>query len=425
MKKVLIISYYFPPSGFVGGERTYSWYKYLNENAYYPIVITRQWDDNQKDETKIAVNNSLSIEKNSIGEIHKLAYKPNLRDKLSAKNGFFSKLLRKFLTFLELITIKFSLILCPYKNMYFYASEILNENPDCELLIISGKPFNSFRFGYLLKKQHKNLKWIADYRDEWTTMSNEFAPFTLEKLIWKLDRSFEKKWLSTASFFTTTSQRIINRISDLTQKKGFLVLNGFDVENPVYEDKTDKNTLRLLYSGTLYRIQRIELMINLIKKINNNLKDFKIELYFIGIDVILIEKERVLKAIGNDNNFIVIDRIPKSELISFYEKTDCFFLTSYEQHIGWLPVKIFDYVAWKKNIILFPSDNDVMEEFIFKTQSGFSVSVTDECENILRTLIKQKKNQGIIKIKHKLEEISKFSRRNQTKLLSQSLNLLN
>jgi hypothetical protein len=45
MKKVLILSYYFPPSGFVGGERTYSWYKYLNEIAYYPIVITRQWDD--------------------------------------------------------------------------------------------------------------------------------------------------------------------------------------------------------------------------------------------------------------------------------------------------------------------------------------------------------------------------------------------
>lgn len=424
MKKVLIISYYFPPSGFVGGERTYSWYNYLHQNGYYPIILTRHWDINQKDETKSASVNDLSIERTERGEIHRLPYNQNLRDRLGSKKGFFSMFLRKLLTFTELITIKFSLTQCPYKNIYLYSKEFLSNNPDCEILIISGKPFNSFRFGYLLKKKFKNLNWVADYRDEWTTMSNDYKKNSLNKVIWKIDAIYEKKWISTASFFTTTSQNIINRISQHTGRKGFLVLNGFDNIESLNPNNVIKDSLNFLYSGTLYNYQRIELFIDLVKKMNKRNLGIEINLYFIGVDVIAKENERVVKLVNGDTNFIVLERMTKSELLKYYEKIDCFYLTSYEQHIGWLPVKIFDYVAYQKNILLYPSDNDVMEKFIQDTQSGFSTTEAAECEQIILDLIKQKVANGLVATNHNLVEIEKYSRKSQTKVLANAFDTI-
>jgi glycosyltransferase involved in cell wall biosynthesis len=424
MKKVLIISYYFPPSGFVGGERVYSWYYYLLQNGYYPIIITRNWDVNQKDETKSATLNNLSIEKTDKGEIHRLPYNQNLRDKLVSKMSFFSYFIRKFLTFSELITIKFSMAQCPYKNIYVYSEEFLTKHPDCEIVIISGKPFNSFRFGYLLKKKFKYVNWIADYRDEWTTMSNDYGKFSLNKLIWKIDSIYEKKWIKTASFFTTTSENIIQRISELTSKKGFLVLNGFNKIESLNPSNIVNNTLNFLYSGTLYNYQRIELFIELVKKMNKSNLGIEINLYLIGVDVIAKEKERVMKLVQGDSSFIILERMTKSELLKYYEKIDCFYLTSYEQHIGWLPVKIFDYVAYQKNILLYPSDNDVMEKFIKDTQSGFSTTEADYCEHIVLDMIQQKLANGFVATNHNIYEIEKYSRKNQTKVLSKAFDTI-
>jgi len=49
VKKVLILSYFYPPANFVGAARTEAWVKYLPENNLFPIIITRQWKHNQTD----------------------------------------------------------------------------------------------------------------------------------------------------------------------------------------------------------------------------------------------------------------------------------------------------------------------------------------------------------------------------------------
>ena len=63
MKKVLIISYFYPPANFVGGQRTAAWAKYLHEYGYYPIIITRHWNEGQTDLVDKVKNNKLEIEK--------------------------------------------------------------------------------------------------------------------------------------------------------------------------------------------------------------------------------------------------------------------------------------------------------------------------------------------------------------------------
>jgi hypothetical protein len=65
MIKILIISYFFPPSNFVGVERTHFWCKNLFCEGIYPIIITKKWNKNQKDITGKIIDNS---EKNILNE---------------------------------------------------------------------------------------------------------------------------------------------------------------------------------------------------------------------------------------------------------------------------------------------------------------------------------------------------------------------
>ncbi|NRA10934.1 MAG: hypothetical protein HRT57_03140, partial [Crocinitomicaceae bacterium] len=105
MKKVLIISYFYPPANFVGGERTAAWAKHLADNDIYPIIITRQWNDNQKDLTDHVLENDLQIEKFDHCEIIRLPFKKSLRDRLSKYPWL--KPLQKALTLKELIFSNF------------------------------------------------------------------------------------------------------------------------------------------------------------------------------------------------------------------------------------------------------------------------------------------------------------------------------
>ena len=65
MKKVVILSYFFPPANFVGAERTAFWAKYLKEFDIYPIIITRCWNDNETDVFSQLKSNNYKREKNN------------------------------------------------------------------------------------------------------------------------------------------------------------------------------------------------------------------------------------------------------------------------------------------------------------------------------------------------------------------------
>ena len=83
MQKVLIISYFFPPCNFVGGERTSFWAENLSKFGFYPIVITRNWNENQITITEKVKKNNFSILLEKKHEIYYLPFKLSIRDRLS------------------------------------------------------------------------------------------------------------------------------------------------------------------------------------------------------------------------------------------------------------------------------------------------------------------------------------------------------
>jgi glycosyltransferase involved in cell wall biosynthesis len=389
LQKVIIISYFFPPSNFVGGERTASWAKHLADNDIYPIIITRQWNENQKDLTDHVDENDLQIEKHDHCEIVRLPFKRSLRDRLS--NYKWLKPLQKALTLKELIFSNLFISALPYSNFYKEVRNRLKEDPTIKAVIVSGRPFQSFSIGHRLKKEFDVL-WIPDYRDEWTTHQSLKDQGKVQRYLQKFERKSELKWTSNADFFISVSQTWVDSISDYIKKPGFVVYNGYETLHNAKPFSNGEEPLSITYAGTLYPSQNMNDFMDACMAILKTGKN-KLKIKFIGANVIPGEEQRLRnKADGFESNFEFMDRIPKEALENHISNSDILFLTGFENVKGWYPVKLFEYYATGKPILLCPSDNNVMEQFVVDTNSGFIANSKNECQELILSLIDKKEN---------------------------------
>jgi glycosyltransferase involved in cell wall biosynthesis len=425
LKKILIISYFYPPANFVGAQRTAAWAKYLHEFGYYPIIITRQWNNGQTDLIDQQENNKLAIDYNKTHEVHRLPYKRILRDKLS--NFPLLKPLQKALTLKELIFSNWSIDSLPFANFYTHSKQLLQDNPDIKIVIASGRPFQVFSIGYQLKKDFPLLHWIPDYRDPWSIRKSEKKERTLGKFIHGLDKTSEKKWTSKSTFFITVSATLLNSISSFINKTGIVITNGFDeeVSNNKPHNTQVKDTLEILYLGSIYSYQDFSLLFRSILEINKPSDSTNIHLTFLGSFANQVER----KALQNKteelgSNITLLDKVPHGLVQQYIQEADVLFLTEYINLEGCLPVKIFDYYNSSKPILLCPSDNDLMEKFIKETASGYIANSKEECKKVLQDLL-QKKQAGTALIGPRNTKNAYFYKRKyQTQLLAEALDHL-
>lgn len=416
MKKILIISYFFHPSNLVGAERTNYWANNLHKHDIFPIILTRCWNEAQKDIVGRVKNNLSNSIKSNRNEIHYIKYKNQLRDLII--NVI---ILRKFLTLFYKLRFYLNPNTINYYNIYLKADEILKKDLDIKIVIVSGRPFESFFFGYKLKKKHNHIKWIPDYRDQWNTYQGKGEKSIFRHFFKSIDQKLEKKWTSNSDFFISTSPEWTNRISSLIKKQGEVILNGYDGVINKLKPKSINNKLKIIYAGTLYQNQPIEEFLQIVSKINKTNSNF-IELLFIGCETIKGQKKRLLRLKTNHTGKLeILDRVPKVKLNNYLLKADLFYLSKFEKVNGWYPVKLFDYARYQVPILLYPSDNDVMAKFINITNTGYSFTNSKDLELKIISIINQKKENKRVTTKINFNELKKFSREFQTKLLAKKL----
>jgi len=424
MKKVLIISYFFPPCNLTAAQRIGSWEKYLHEYGFYPIIITRNWEGKELSEKQRLQDSGdeIRIVKSERSEIHYMPYKSSWRDYFfirSDKNIFF-KLMSKVLTMKMLFLQNFTLRAIPYRNLYTQARAILQNDAEIEHLIISGNPFEQFHFGYLLKKEFPKLKWIADYRDDWTTTELISSRGFLQNIIHAIEKKSESKWLSNASMFTSVSSYYVSKIKNVTQKEGKVLYNGFNEELLKISHTTNLDSFHITYNGSLYATQEIEVFLKaFIVLVDKYGSKIKIKANFPGLAYDVNQEKRVKDLLnGYEEFYFISDRIPKNEVIDIQAASDILLMVSHKNVKGIPSSKLFEYIGLRKNILLCPSDNDVLEEII---QGVGKVAYTSEsCFEILEGLILSKiggnKKQFAVK-----SDIEKYSSKTQVQKLSKFL----
>lgn len=422
MKKVLILSYFFPPCNLTAAQRIGNWEKHMHKFGYYPIIVTRNWTGGELTESNRLENSGkkIRLEKKEKSEIHYLGYKSSLRDSLfikSRKNILYS-LLSKTLTAFNLIFQNVFSFLIPYNNLYHHTKNYLNNNKDIRLLIISANPFEQFFFGYLLKKEFTDLKWIADYRDDWTTTDLIKIPFK------KWNSYFEKKWVKTASYVTSVSPYYTKKISIHTQVKGHTIFNGFDcfIENT---EAMEDNNFIITYNGTLYKTQEIEIFLEGYIKILEEYPNQNIHLNFPGLLINPSEANRIKKTLsGHERNYTITNRLPRQEVLSIQQKSDLLLMVGHKGLKGIPSSKIFEYISLKKPFIVSPGDNDILDEIAKNSSLGYVLNSSIDVFLFLEKKIKQKKIKNNVPSNLNIKNMEQYSVSYQVKNLCAILDSL-
>ena len=172
MKKVLVIVYYWPPSGGAGVQRWLKFVKYLPESGWQPTVITTTKGDYPAIDESLCkeVPNGIKVIQTQTPTFGKLFKKIN--GKISdvpygsLEKGSNDSAMKKFF-----IWFRLNLVIPDARtlwNKYAYktaSKELLTNKYDA--VITSGPPHSTHLVGLKLKKKY-NIKWTADFRDPWT-----------------------------------------------------------------------------------------------------------------------------------------------------------------------------------------------------------------------------------------------------------------
>ncbi|MBA3648942.1 MAG: hypothetical protein H0W62_10405 [Chitinophagales bacterium] len=428
MEKVLIISYYFPPANMPASFRVLSWAQYLKSSGYYPIIITRRWDNDIKtpgDLIRKSVN-TMRHEKSDDYEVYALPHQESLRDKIYLQMGKKLILVRKLLTFYNAFLENFSSSIVPYKNLYRFAKAFLADNRDIKKLIITGNPFPLFRLGYLFHQEF-NIHWIADYRDEWSTTDWDYLKSGWRRFTYELEKKSEKKWIKTSSAITTVTPYFVQKLHRFHQKPASVVYNGFfEKECASYRKLNSYSQFTFTFAGTLYHLQEIE---STLRPITLLIKEYEkrlpIRILFPGLGFDKVQENRVTQTLaGFENNYKITPRIPKNELLSILGQSHIMLLLSAGNLKGNIQAKLFDYIGLHKPVLLYPSDHDILEQILIETRLGIIPTSEKETYSMLKKIIDKYLTDSLIDIHPNIESINKFSREEQAKAMVKVLDNL-
>jgi len=426
MKKVLILSYYFPPCNMTPSERIYSWAKYLKQLGYYPIIVTRNWDftiTGFSDELKSSGTVPI-YEKFDDYEVWYMPYKQSFKESLFTEQGnTITKTIYLFLSLwtnlLQVFTYRFS----PLRVLYHKTEELIKTDKDIDQIIVSAYPYALFKFAYDLNKKYA-IDWIADYRDDWT--SNEILNKSpIHRFLNRLNAFNEKKWLSTAKCFITVSDYYVEKIKKVIgQVKGYTIQNGYMPENYQHlnpNEHFDKFTIT--YVGSLYHTQPIELFLLGVKTFIDTQNPTAFRVLFVGLKNNKDAYQRVCNEIkGYEAYFEFTERVNKMEAIDLQHKSNVLLICTHTNMKGTPGSKLYEYIALKKLVLITPGDKDIVEATLSQTNQAI-VAPTDKevCKHLI-ALYRSYTTQDHKEQHVNLNEIKSYDRYFQTERLGNILN---
>ena len=423
MQKVLIISYFFPPCNLTASQRAHSWAKHLNEFGFYPIIVTRKWEKHVRSyvDCHYATSDGDLVEKHDNYEVHFCPYKPNLRDRLHTGNKVF--LLKKFLSLIELILHNISSKFCVFNSVYLKADELLRESKEISAVVISGNPFIQFKFGYDLNAKH-GTPWIADYRDAWTTSTiANTVNNPIKKLLNFYNQYFEKKWVSSASFVTASSDPIGESVSKLVNVSQKAIYNGYDPEDfeSIKSINSTTQHFQIAYIGTLYDGQKIEIFVDAFKKFIEQLNP-NCKLLFPGLEIDKIQHLRITELLhGYRKYYTTTGRIERKEILNIEKESHILLHIAWSGYDGIVASKIYEYIGAKRKILVVPGDNSTIDKIVKESKAGVILNNVQDTFEFLCNGYKQFLSNTYILPYQSEDSSQQFTREYQTKELSSLL----
>ena len=426
-KKVLIITYYWPPSGGAGVQRWLKFVKYLPEFGIDPVVLTVD----PKSASYPLLDESLMDEVNTNVKVFATkSFEPlNLLSKIIGKknvaSGGFSNVKKESLLQTVLRFIRGNFFVPDARvgwNKFAYkkAKQIIKDL-HINTVVTTSPPHSTQLIGYKLKKA-LGIKWIADFRDPWTDIYY-YEDLLHLNFIKTIDSKMEQKVLRYADKVITncnSNKALLSaKIESENSSKFQIITNGFDEEDFKHEVIPDEEFV-VTYSGTISANYQPESFFQALSQLIGQHPETKFKLRMVGKvspDIINLIAHYKLNAVFENVGYVAHEK-----LVEYLQRsTALLYIFPKTANDKGIAGKLFEYLAAKKPIIgLGPTDGDSAE--IIESCGAGKMFEREEDAEIYSFLIEL---LGLWKTKKSLISaqgiIQRFSRKNLTEKIAELL----
>ncbi len=429
MKKVLVISYYWPPAGGGGVQRWLKFTKYLPLNNIQPVIVIPDGPDYPVLDLSLKedIPDNITTIKIPIWEPYKL-FKLFSRKKKeeNVNSGLLGKSKKKSLVEKVSLWVRGNFLI-PDPRVFWVRPTVKKihqylKESDIDIIITTGPPHSIHLIGLKLKRK-TGIKWIADFRDPWSEI-DYLEIFKPSALAMKIQQGLEKKVLTSADKIVTVSENWSSDLKRLGAKDVAVITNGFDSDDfKDFNFNLKRNKFILLYSGILHEYRNPEFLWDELEQLCRTDAAFalKFELRLFGtIDDKVIDYLESLPYVGK--RFYYGGYISHHQLLEQYEKASLLLLlqNNTENALGHIPGKVFEYMATRipvlgignpdsdvarilnevnAGVLYEPSQLNNIREYILKVENIKDFPKSDSFNKYSR----EKLTQNLVKILHDLK----------------------
>jgi glycosyltransferase involved in cell wall biosynthesis len=376
VKKVLIITYYWPPSGGSGVQRCLKFAGYLRHFGWEPVVLTvKNPDYPVSDESLLEeIPQMMEVLKVPAWEPYRL-YQFLLGGKKDQTHiGFISGTIRTSLLQQLFIWIRGNFFIPDGRKYWIkpsvtFLSRYVSENQiDC--ILSSGPPHSAHLIAKKVSRKF-NIPWVADFRDPWTGVYY-FSQMKLSMRSIRKHQRLEREVLNTANSIVVVGETMKNDFEKITNQRVEVIHNGYDHKdyenlNPLQDEK-----FSIGYTGMFFRDQNPSELWEALSELIEELPGFKddLQLKFIGkIDAAVLAgiREVGLSKYLIHKDYVSHDRIP---LLQSSMQILLLCINRIENASYILTGKVFEYLGAKRPVLaICPPDSDIAR-IIHSTGSG-------------------------------------------------------
>jgi len=424
VKKVLIITYYWPPAGGPGVQRWLKFVKYLPDfkiepivycpdNPNYPIIDSSLESD---------VSSDLTVLKTPIREPYKWAQLFSKSKTSNLSKGLISDHKKQSILEKLLLFIRGNFFIPDARTSWVrpsvsFLSDYITTH-QIDTIITTGPPHSLHLIGLQLKQKHA-LKWVADFRDPWTQIGYH-KKLKLSSFAQKKHKKLEASVLQTADELLVTSHKTKTLFLELTNTPISVLTNGFDFE---INDKIILDSkFTLSHIGSLLEGRNPSILWTVLSDLIKESEDFAAAFQLNLIGSVSKEVMGAICSFGLESYVCNTGYIPHSDVLESQKKTQLLLLIEEDsketEYI--IPGKLFEYMASKRPIIAIGPQASDIEKILNQTQAGTYFRYDEGAA--LRTLLLQHfEAYKLQKLNVDSIGLEAYSRKSLTQQLAQKL----
>lgn len=381
-KTVLIITYYWPPAGGPGVQRWLKFVKYLPtygvkpivycpENPSYPIV---------DEQLLVEVPEGVEVVKHPIKEPYGWASMLGRKRSQSISSGVIPNAKRQSLIDKLLLFVRGNFFIPDARKDWVkpsvaFLKEFLSTR-HIDTIITTGPPHSLHLIGMQLKEA-LGVKWIADFRDPWTTIGYH-KKLKLTKSAERKHLQLEFKVLQSADYLVVTSYKTQEEFQAKTQVPIKVITNGYDVYHLPPQEKDSQFTIAHIGSLLSDRNpkQLWEALYELTQEHPEFASLFRLKLIGVVSEAIIDQ----LNAIGLMPYVELVGYVGHTDAIAAQQQSRILLLIEIdsEETKGIIPGKLFEYMSSETPILAVGPEGSDVEQLIKTTNTGCYFGYNDK-----------------------------------------------